>query len=513
MAGPHQGRTGDSQHEPDEVAIPDRSSPAAPAESPEMSERWAAVVQAYQALRERRPLPGSAAAITPQDGAGHAPPPAGAPAGPSLPRRVREAGAVRPHRREGIAALWRVGAPGAEASSANGLRVPPAEAAPAKRDEVTPGRASPGANGSRVPATGEASAADRERRDPADPSLRPAERTAAVRAPHNGLHTGIATRGWVKTLTVMVGVVIVVSAGVGALLTARADDDSATVTTTPAPAEPGIDVPVVLRSGRVDRTYVVHVPASYDGSQAVPLVLVLHGSGGSAEIADRISGMSAKSDAAGFLAVYPEGTGRSATFNAGQCCGIAGARMIDDVSFMRDVVADVSADYLVDARRIYAAGMSNGAMMVHRLGCEMSDVLAAIAPVAGALEVDCAPAGPVSAIVFHGKADLIVPYAGGPAETVPGGMDSEYDPVSTAVDVWATTGGCTGATDEQVSASVVRQVRTGCMAGYGVELYTVDGGGHAWPGGEPGWAGGDVPTTEVVATDLIWDFFAAHPKP
>jgi polyhydroxybutyrate depolymerase len=311
----------------------------------------------------------------------------------------------------------------------------------------------------------------------------------------------------------MVGVVIVVSAGVGALLIARAGDDRATVTTTPAPAEPGTDLPVVLRSGGLDRTYVVHVPASYDGSQPVPLVLVLHGSGGSAEIANRISGMSAKSDAAGFLAVYPQGLGTSATFNAGLCCGYAGRTMLDDVSFMRDVVTDVSADYLVDAHRIYAAGMSNGAMMVHRLGCEMSDVLAAIAPVAGALEVECAPAEPVSAIVFHGNADAIVPYAGGPAETVPRGMDPDYDPVSTAVDVWATTDGCTGATDEQVSASVVRQVRTGCLPGYGVELYTVDGGGHAWPGGEPGWDGGDVPTTEVVATDLIWDFFAAHPKP
>jgi polyhydroxybutyrate depolymerase len=173
----------------------------------------------------------------------------------------------------------------------------------------------------------------------------------------------------------------------------------------------------------------------------------------------------------------------------------------------------VSADYLVDARGIYAAGMSNGAMMVHRLGCEMSDVLAAIAAVGGALEVECASAGPVSAIVFHGTADRIVPYAGGPAGTVPRGMDPEYDPVSSAVAVWATAGGCTGATGEQVSAGVVRQVRTGCLAGYGAELYTVDGGGHAWPGGEPGWARGDVPTTEVVATDMIWDFFAAHPKP
>ena len=202
---------------------------------------------------------------------------------------------MRPHRRERSAASWPVGAPGAEASSANGLRVPPAEAAPAKRGEVTPGIGWPGANDSRVPATGEAFTADRERRDPADPALRPAERTAAVRAPREwATRWHRATWGWVKTLIVMVGVVIVVSAGVGALMIARVGDaDRATATTTTAPAEPGIDLPVVLRSGGLDRTYVVHVPGSYEGSQAVPLVLVLHGSGGSAEIANRISGMSA----------------------------------------------------------------------------------------------------------------------------------------------------------------------------------------------------------------------------
>ena len=265
--------------------------------------------------------------------------------------------------------------------------------------------------------------------------------------------------------------------------------------------------------GGVERRYVVHVPGSYDGTQHVPVVLVLHGSGGNANEAARISGMSVKSDAEGFVAVYPEGAGRSQTFNAGRCCGVAGRGNVDDVSFLRAVVAAVSANYTVDPHRIYAAGMSNGAMMAYRLGCEMSDVLAAIAPVAGALEIDCAPAQPVSAIVFHGTGDAIVPYNGGRVVNPPQGMAPDYEPVSTAIGQWATIAGCTGATDEQVSASVVRQVRTGCLAGYGVELYTVDGGGHAWPGGEPGWAGGDVPTTEVVATDLIWDFFAAHPKP
>jgi polyhydroxybutyrate depolymerase len=338
-------------------------------------------------------------------------------------------------------------------------------------------------------------------------------------APSDRLHSGIASQGWGKTLAVVAGIAIVVAAGVGTVMIARGRDDGAdratpstASATTPPP--PGTDVPVTLRSGGIDRTYVVHVPASYDGSQAVPLVLVLHGSGGDAGEAARVSGMSAKSDVAGFLAVYPEGTGTSRTFNAGLCCGYAGRTMTNDVAFVRDVVADVSADYLVDPTRVYATGMSNGAMMAHRLGCEMSDVVAAIAPVAGALEVvDCAPAEPVSVIVFHGTADAIVPYEGGPAPTVPRGMDGDYDPVSIAVDQWATSAGCTGATDEQVRPNVARSQRTGCQAGYGVELYTVTDGGHAWPGGEPGWVGGDVPTTEVVATDLIWDFFAAHPKP
>ena len=130
-------------------------------------------------------------------------------------------------------------------------------------------------------------------------------------------------------------------------------------------------------------------------------------------------------------------------------------------------------------------------MMVHRLGCEMNDVVAAIAPVAGALEIDCAPAGPVSAIVFHGRSP-IVPYAGGPAETVPRGMDGDYDPVSTGVDVWATTAGCNAAKDEPVSASVARQVRTGCVAGYGVEL--IPWRVAATPGPAASWGGpGDVP--------------------
>ena len=215
----------------------------------------------------------------------------------------------------------------------------------------------------------------------------------------------ITSQGWGKTLTVVVGIAIVVAAGAGAMMIAATGDDgrpaargrdgsgsTASVSSTTAPPLPGIDVPAVVSVGGVERRYVVHVPGSYDGTQHVPVVLVLHASGHNANEAARISGMSVKSDSAGFVAVYPEGAGRWQTFNAGRCCGVAGRGNVDDVSFLRAVVADVSANYKVDPHRIYAAGMSNGAMMAYRLGCEMSDVLAAIAPVAGALEIDCAPA-------------------------------------------------------------------------------------------------------------------------
>src|SRR5262245_27671937 len=116
-------------------------------------------------------------------------------------------------------------------------------------------------------------------------------------APSGALHSGIASQGWGKTVTVVAGIAIVVAAGVGALMIARGRNDRETPSTTVAPAPAGTDVPVTLRSGGIDRTYVVHVPATYDGSQAVALVIVLHGSGGDAEEAARISGMSAKSDA------------------------------------------------------------------------------------------------------------------------------------------------------------------------------------------------------------------------
>ena len=143
------------------------------------------------------------------------------------------------------------------------------------------------------------------------------------------------------------------------------------------------------------RTYEIHLPGNHAPDKPVAVVIVLHGGGGNAANAERMSGMSTKADKEGFIAVYPNGTaarpnGQLLTWNAWRCCGAALDRKVDDVSFIRSVVDDVARHYPVDRKRIYATGLSNGGMLSYRLGCEAGDLFAAIAPVAGALNsYDC----------------------------------------------------------------------------------------------------------------------------
>src|SRR4051812_5775513 len=137
------------------------------------------------------------------------------------------------------------------------------------------------------------------------------------------------------------------------------------------------------------RTYEIHLPNGRAPGEPAPLVLVFHGGGANAANAMRMSGMNAKSDAEGFIVAYPNGTGPRRdsflTWNAWRCCGLALERKVDDVAFVRALVDEVARRYPVDRKRVYATGFSNGGMLTYRLGCELGDVFAAIAPVAGAL--------------------------------------------------------------------------------------------------------------------------------
>ena len=165
------------------------------------------------------------------------------------------------------------------------------------------------------------------------------------------------------------------------------------------------------------REYFLHIPKEYDGKKAWPVVLVFHGGASNAEQMVRFCGLSAKADKAGFIAVYPSGSGklpRISTWNAGNCCGYAMSQKIDDVAFVRAILDDLETAGAIDKSRIYATGMSNGGIMAYLLASELSDRIAAIAPVSGPMGTEtCGPKRPVSVMHFHGTADEFAPYKGG----------------------------------------------------------------------------------------------------
>jgi polyhydroxybutyrate depolymerase len=267
------------------------------------------------------------------------------------------------------------------------------------------------------------------------------------------------------------------------------------------------------------RSYVVRAPGALASDNGlVPLVLVLHGGGGNAGNAEKMTGFTDKAGREGFIVVYPEGTGRRnnrlLTWNAGHCCGYAMDKQVDDVGFISALIDMLIESYPIDPERIYATGMSNGGMMTHRLGIELSSRFAAIAPVAGTLFGDeKIPEHSVSAIMLNGMLDKSVPYQGGP----PGGrFTGAWDgtPAMPALEqaaFWASVDGCTDSpVKDDHGAFTLWQYH--CPSGRAVVLYLVDDNRHAWPGGQKGSWLGDRPSSTFNGTDVIWGFFKAHAK-
>jgi polyhydroxybutyrate depolymerase len=245
-----------------------------------------------------------------------------------------------------------------------------------------------------------------------------------------------------------------------------------------------------MDSGGRRRWWLVHEPAVRVSTGPLPVVLVLHGGGGNPKNAEMMSGMSALADREGFLAVYPAGTGRFfqrrlLTWNAGNCCGWAMDEGVDDTAFLASLIERLIKDGRADPKRVFMTGMSNGAMMAQRFACERADLVAAIAPVAGQLNVEkCAPSRPVSVLMIHGKADRHAPYAGGAGEKM---IKPRVDrSVADSAAMWEKAGS---------SVTVIAHA-----------------GGHIWPGGKPGLRFGNVDPVlpEPKATEVMWRFFKDH---
>lgn len=254
--------------------------------------------------------------------------------------------------------------------------------------------------------------------------------------------------------------------------------------------------------GELERHYIVHVPPSYTPGPT-PIVLAFNGRTSSPESLMEQTDLSAKSDEAGFVVVYPRGS-YDGSWNADGCCGEPNQRDVDDVGFVRALLDDLESHVCVDRARVFATGLSNGGFMSHRLACELSDRIAAVAPVAGVNLVDeCMPARAVSIIHFHGTLDFLVPYGGNPILSFPSVEDSTR--------AWIERDGCApeGETVFEVGDSTC-VAHSGCRDGAVIELCTVTNGGHTWPGGNVTPAGG-ITTHDLIANDAMWEFFLAHP--
>ncbi len=279
---------------------------------------------------------------------------------------------------------------------------------------------------------------------------------------------------------------------------------------------PGDHTRAVL-NGDQKRAYLIHVPKEYDAKKPAPVILALHGAAMDGSMMVWFSGLNKKSDEAGFIVVYPSGTGVGPfrTWNAGGFSGKTAEGKADDVAFIGKLLDDLGTVVKVDEQRVYASGMSNGGMMCYRLAAELSDRIAAIAPVAGTIAIDeSRPTRPVPVIHFHGSKDNIVPF-----EMTKGKSPSfmRLKGVEDSIQTWVKLNGCDEKpkidtiSKEDDEMKVTRTYYGGGKDGSEVVLVVIEEGGHTWPGQKPpvGFIGKSV--KDISANDLIWEFFQKHP--
>jgi len=275
--------------------------------------------------------------------------------------------------------------------------------------------------------------------------------------------------------------------------------------------------------GGIRRTYIVHVGSTCDARVPAPLVIVLHGGGGTGEGMVRLTRFNAVADGGGFIVVYPDGVERHWNDGRGVEWYRAHAADIDDVGFISALIDHLSGKLNIDASRVYATGISNGGMMSYRLACELSRKVAAIAAVTASIAVDKAPmwspSRPVPVLIIAGTADPLVPWDGGEIR-LGGRTFGTVLSVPDTVRFWVEKNGCVTRpvvtqlpdADPTDGTTVRKEVYGSCRGGAEVVLYAVEGAGHTWPGGLQYLPERVIGKTsrEFNASEVIWQFFKAH---
>lgn len=317
-------------------------------------------------------------------------------------------------------------------------------------------------------------------------------------------------------------------------LAAQADPDITKPQVDAAPAKPKaseapkvdplVGVKNTISVEKTPRTYHLYIPTR-ETNKPRPLVVVLHGAGGTARAIAEVTGFTQVAEREGFVVAYPEGTGRAQSWNAGKCCGYASRTDVPDSEFIKQMVIDIRRKTNIDKTRIYATGFSNGGMMSYRLACDAGDVFAAVGVVAGAMNTQsCNPAGRPSLVIIHARNDEQVPFDGGAAKggyrAALGNKPVQDASVKEAMDFWIKANYCRAFPSEDAKQDKTT-VNYFCAEKRDLRLYTLPDGGHSWPGGyvkpvekKEDALDDDLPDnlpSTVPATELLWEFFSKHP--
>jgi len=270
---------------------------------------------------------------------------------------------------------------------------------------------------------------------------------------------------------------------------------------------------------------VLYIPKGYTAGSpppgAYPLLFSFHGGKSDGKGQTKLDDFSLLADRHGFLCVYPDGLYKE--WNDGRGITKPSKEQVDDVGFVTALLAHLEATLPIDARRIYATGFSEGAVFTHRLGCELTDRFAAIAPTSGMMTepitARCQPSRPLPIVIFHGTGDPLAPYAGGEKRRAEGQV-AHAVPAFAAF--WASKNGCQPEPESAAlpdvsrdGTTVTRTAYRGCAQGADVVLYTIHDGGHAWAGGPqylPKSLVGRA-SRDLNASAAIWEFFKRHRRP
>ena len=277
-------------------------------------------------------------------------------------------------------------------------------------------------------------------------------------------------------------------------------------------APPGTSTQTINVGGE-PRTYMLHVPPSYQVGTPTPLVMAFHGMGSNANQQLLLTGMTTTSDTHGFILVAPEArSGQWQLPTGAETAADTAANA--DFAYLTAMATDLNDMVCIDRTRQYASGMSLGSALTLVLACAPNRTFAAFGGVGAAFySPACDNAPPAPLIYFHGTADAVVPIAGGLAP-----LGQTVAAIPDSMSAWAAHNDCTAVTQSSIGTDVTLTAWTACANDADVDFYAVTGGGHTWPGSDPGVAAYvadrlGYTTQSVDASELMWEFFSRYQLP